>query len=51
MTPFDITGDLYDSLARLGFDYIDLSVELSPEELAWLESGDPLGEGGRTSSA
>jgi aryl-alcohol dehydrogenase-like predicted oxidoreductase len=24
VTPFDITGDLYDSLARLGFDYIDL---------------------------
>jgi aryl-alcohol dehydrogenase-like predicted oxidoreductase len=24
VTPFDITADLYDSLARLGFDYIDL---------------------------
>jgi aryl-alcohol dehydrogenase-like predicted oxidoreductase len=24
VTPFDITGDLYDSLARLGCDYIDL---------------------------
>ena len=24
VTPFDITGDLYDSLARLGFDYLDL---------------------------
>lgn len=24
VTPFDITGDLYDSLARLGSDYIDL---------------------------
>ena len=24
VTAFDITGDLYDSLARLGFDYIDL---------------------------
>ena len=24
VTPFDITGDLYDSLARLGVDYIDL---------------------------
>ena len=24
VTPFDITADLYDSLARFGFDYIDL---------------------------
>ena len=24
VTPFDISADLYDSLARLGFDYIDL---------------------------
>lgn len=39
------TGEEFASNVEAG------AVELSPEELAWLESGDPSGEGVRTSSA
>ena len=81
VNPFDITADPHDSLARVGFDHIDLyllhrddpsvpvgliietefranvaaaGVELTPQELMWLEKGDggedPV-EGYRPSSA
>jgi aryl-alcohol dehydrogenase-like predicted oxidoreductase len=39
------TGEEFASNVEAG------AVELSPEELAWLENGDTPGEGGRTSSA